>query len=87
MKNAAMKPILHFTFPIAHSRTGRRFPDLAQKKWSPRQVSKRGWSTAQGGVAYGCTFRPDQVHNFPLRGSPPSSLPRASMMVTPKWPF
>jgi len=45
----------------------------------PAAGFKRGWSTAQGGVAYGCTFRPDQVHNFPLRGSPPDPLPRAAM--------
>src|SRR6202043_4122932 len=24
-------------------------------------------------IAYGCTFRPDQIHNFPLRGTPPTS--------------
>src|SRR5437868_5763523 len=28
---------------------------------------------------YGCTFRPDQVHAFPLRGSPPSPVTRAAL--------
>src|SRR5262245_55575655 len=41
------------------------------------KVTGRGESTAQGVAVYGCTFRPDQVHNFPLRGSPPSPLTRA----------
>jgi len=49
-------------------------PCLRQK----RQKENHGrWrerhSTAQGLVAYGCTFRPDQVHNCPLRGTPPAS--------------
>src|SRR5437868_508507 len=41
----------------------------------PRELDPRTRS-----IAYGCTFRPDQVHNFPLRGNPHSSLPRASVM-------
>src|ERR1043166_7234095 len=39
-------------------------------------VSSRGWERlvhCTRSIAYGCTFRPDQIHNFPLRGSPPIS--------------
>ena len=40
-------------------------------------MTERGFPTAQECVAYGCTFRPDQVHNYSLRGPPPSLLTRA----------
>src|SRR5438067_4289320 len=50
-----------------------------------RGQPRRGTPTAQGVVAYGCTFRPDQVHNSPLRGTPPRP-PRAFVMTNDELP-
>src|SRR5262249_55928203 len=49
------------------------------KRGARAAATERGFPTAQGSVAYGCTFRPDQVHNFPLRGPPPSPVTRAPL--------
>jgi hypothetical protein len=56
-------------------------PLLHPAAYGARGGIERGWSAAQGRIAYGCTFRPDQIHNFPLRGTPPSPLTRAGMIA------
>src|SRR5205823_2123605 len=48
-----------------------------RKETAPAPGNRERHSTAQRLIAYGCAFRPDQVHNCPLRGTPPGSLTRA----------
>ena len=71
-----------FGLPLRHVPPQKNPPDAAGglSKFGARGQLRRGTPTAQEVVAYGCTFRPDQVHNSPLRGTPPQS-PRASVSV------
>src|SRR5437867_4401966 len=53
--------------PLCHGRLSihKCCQDQSSNRWiwkkAPAAGAKRGFSTAQGTVAYGCTFRPDQV--------------------------
>src|SRR5262249_10678809 len=68
------------TAPLLFGISGREIEVVSRvgrKETAPATGNRERHSTAQRLIAYGCAFRPDQVHNCPLRGTPPGSLTRA----------
>src|SRR3954447_19960355 len=61
----------------AKHKSPRRY--LAVGSFYIRRPSRGDWERlihCTSSTTYGCTFRPDQVRSFALRGSPPSPLTR-----------